>query len=154
MRTLEIAQQIFVGQGVFFRRHLIHHNRKEGRSPPLLIEPFLFSLFMSLMRFAVGAELIQFKTSFDRLLVLRGLVVDLLTVRTGQLDQIVLGHTFEMEGEYAENEFLASLSDKKEKNTKNWLKNKKQPSRAVLYMEPKTGLEPVTCGLQNRCSTN
>jgi hypothetical protein len=53
------------------------------------------------MRAAVGAKLIQFKTSFDRLLVLAGLVVRLLAVRAGELDEIVLGHTFEMGGEYA-----------------------------------------------------
>ncbi len=42
------------------------------------------------MRFAVGAEFIQLKTSFDRLLVLAGLVVDLLTDSAGQFDQVVL----------------------------------------------------------------
>jgi hypothetical protein len=47
-----------------------------------------------LVCFAVRAELIQLKTSFDRLLVLRRLVVDLLTGSAGQLDQVVLGHTF------------------------------------------------------------
>lgn len=53
------------------------------------------------MLFAVRTEFIQFKTSFDRLLVLVRLVVGFLTVRTGQLDEEVLGHTFEMGGEYA-----------------------------------------------------
>jgi hypothetical protein len=53
------------------------------------------------MRFAVRTELIQFKTSFDRLLVLVGLVVGFLAIRAGQLDEEVLGHTFEMGGEYA-----------------------------------------------------
>ncbi len=66
---------------------------------------------MRLVCFAVRAKLIQLKTSFDRLLVLRGLVVDLLTRGAGQLDQIVLGHTFRMGRGYAKDLFLASFSD-------------------------------------------
>ena len=66
---------------------------------------------MCLVRFARGTELIQLKTSFDRLLVLRRLVVGLLAHRAGQLDQVVLGHTFRMGRGYAKDLFLASFSD-------------------------------------------
>lgn len=71
----------------------------------------LFGFLVRLVCLAVRAELIQLKTSFDRLLVLRGLVVGLLTVRTGQLDQVVLGHRLRMGRGYAKGLFLASFSD-------------------------------------------
>jgi hypothetical protein len=41
---------------------------------------------------ALLAELLQFQTRLERLLVLRGVVVEVLALRTLELDEIVLGH--------------------------------------------------------------
>ncbi len=92
---------------------------------------------MHLVFLIPAAELTKFQAILEGFFILLRIIIDPVAIRTLHFYQIILRHT-----RANEIKSVAILP----KATK---KRKGPPSA-----EPETGLEPVTYGLQNRCSTN